>query len=189
MSNEGMLTQVTQHSPEKSLECFFKNHSNSQEQFAKRISLEDLKGLKKEGITVERFLEYVSKSTGFLLHGSIHEIQDGAISARGGKVYGTNNPAIAILRSLYSNEDVNLQYPYYLDEENPLTVKIHTYSEGGYIQKERGFVYLINPEGFRNDPVGSWQFVKEGSKAGIEMIVETEKCDFQYPVEFVNDLG
>ena len=65
---------------------------------------------------------------------------------------------------------------------------MHTPPSGKFISKEKGFVYIVSNEGFRNEPEGSWQFIKETGEIEFGMIVETEKADFKYPVEFSDDL-
>ena len=148
------------------------------------ISLKDLAELKEKRISTENFLDYLSQNHGFLLHGSIQEIEGGHLKSKSGKIFATNRAAIAIMRSLYSNKRVNLSYPYFIHENSPLVLKIHTKSKHTIIYKNHGFVYLIKKsEEFKNEPKGSWQFVKDGEEVEFSIIVETEKSDFQYPVE------
>ncbi|MDP6388015.1 MAG: hypothetical protein QGG63_01950, partial [Candidatus Pacebacteria bacterium] len=71
--------------------------------------------------------------------------------------------------------------------DNPLVLKVHTPPDGKFISKENGYVYIVNGEGFQNEPKGSWQFLKKVDEVKFCMIVETEKADFKYPVEFYDD--
>jgi hypothetical protein len=40
----------------------------------------------------------------------------------------------------------------------------------------------------KNEPEGSWQFINKTDEIKIKMIIETEKSDFEYPVEIHSDL-
>ena len=91
------------------------------------------------------------------------------------------------MRSLYSNIDVNLEYPYFISEDSPLELEIHTPPDGKFVSIKKGFIYIVDSTGFRNDPEGSWQFVKEGEEVGFLTVVETEKNDFKYPVKVSNN--
>ena len=66
------------------------------------------------------------------------------------------------------------------------SVQVHT-KNGKYVKKSRGFVYVLKSDGFKNDPEGSWQFVKESDEAQFIAVFETEEKDFNYPVEIFND--
>lgn len=170
------------------METFYKKFSESGGEGVKKISLEQLQELKEEGITTENFLDYLCQKNGLLLHGSIHEIADDRLKSDWKKIFASNKSAIAIMRSLYSNVNVHLEYPYFFDKDNPLVLKVHTPPSGKFISKEKGFVYIVSGEGFRNEPEGSWQFIKETDEIEFGMIIETEKDDFKYPVEFSDDL-
>lgn len=151
------------------------------------FSLEDLKELKESGVSTENFLDYLCKSRGLLLHGSIEKIPaEAALEAQSEKVFATNKAAIAIMRSIYSNINVNLEYPYFISDSDPLVLEIHIGPSGNHIEVDRGFVYLVDSSGFKNEPEGSWQFIKDGP-VNFRAIVETEKRDFQYPVRVFQD--
>lgn len=173
---------------EEIMENFYKKFSDADNNNVKKISLEQLRELKEKGITTEKFLDYLCQKKGLLLHGSTHEIADDKLKSSWKKIFSSNKSAIAIMRSLYSNVNVNLEYPYFFDENNPLVLKVHTPLNGKFISKEKGFVYVVDSEGFKNEPEGSWQFIKEAGELAFEIIVETEKADFKYPVEISNDL-
>lgn len=175
-------------SQEDVMEDFYKKFSETSEQGVKRISLEQLHELKEKGITTENFLDYLCQKQGVLLHGSINEIGGDRLKSGWKKIFASNKSSIAIMRSLYSNINVNLEYPYFFDKDNPLVLKVHTPPSGKFISKENGYVYIVNSEGFQNEPKGSWQFLKKVDELEFGIIVEIEKADFKYPVEFYDDL-
>ncbi len=170
------------------MESFLKKFSDKDDQDVKRISTEQMKELKDKGISTEIFLDYLCQKHGYLLHGSIHEIPGNKLKSSQGKLFASNKSAIAIMKSLYSNINVNLSYPYFFDKDNPLVLKIHTPPNGKFISKENGFIYIINNSGFQNEPEGSWQFIKNNDEQEFTIILETEKDDFNYPVEVYEDL-
>lgn len=54
------------------------------------------------------------------------------------------------------------------------------------MRAEKGFVYVVDPEGFKEEPAGSWQFVTK-SEPRIHAVVETKGDDFTYPVKIFTD--
>ena len=52
-----------------------------------------------KGVSVEEFLDYICNKYDFLLHGSIHKIEE-KIKSKNGKIFAANKAAIAIERSL-----------------------------------------------------------------------------------------
>jgi len=168
------------------VEGFYKKYFVSNEE-GTRLSLKTLQELKEEGVTTEQFLDYLCQKQGLLLHGSIHQIENSKLTSKNNKIFATNKSAIAIERSLYSNVDVNLEYPYFINDENPLILKIHTPPNGKFTKKEMGFVYVVKSDGFENNPEGSWQFIREADEVDFIAIVETKDSDFTYPVEVFND--
>ncbi|MFH1178190.1 MAG: hypothetical protein V1711_00480 [bacterium] len=173
---------------ELEIEGFYKRQLEQKQTGDKRVSLNELMKLKEKGITTEKFLDYICKKYKKLLHGSIREIVDEKLKSEHNKIFTTNKSAVAIMRSLYSNENVNLEYPYFISKEKPLTLKIHTKTDGTVVKTNKGFVYVVDDAGFQNDPEGSWQFVKEAKEVEFKMSVEIEDKDFNYSVEFFNDL-
>lgn len=178
--------------PEEVMESFYKKFFDTPEKGIKRITLEQLRELKEKGITTENFLDYLCQKYGLLLHGSIHEINGNKLKANLKKIFAANKSAIAIMKSLYSNktenQSINLEYPYSINADNPLILKIHTTPNGKFIHKENGYIYIVNGEGFKNEPEGSWQFIKEADEVEFNIVVETEDNDFEYPVELHDDL-
>lgn len=172
------------------LENFYKDRVERKKGRVKRVTLDELKELKEKGLTTEAFLDYVAQKQDLLLHGSIYEITGNKIKPHQltGKVFASEIAAIAIMRSLYTNRGVNLEYPYFINEEySPLSLTVHIDPEVDYAQTERGFVYLVKRRNFKNRPSGSWQYIKRGS-AFFSIVVETEKEDFKYPVKLITDL-
>ena len=168
------------------IESFYKKYFGSNKEVVE-LPLKALRGLKKEGVSIEQFLDYLCQKQGLLLHGSIHQAKNGKLTSKSNKIFASNKSAIAIMRSLYSNADVNLQYSYFIDDRNPLTLKIHTPANVKFTKKDSGFVYIVKSEGFKNEPKGSWQFVKETEEIDFIAVVETENDDFTYSVEIFND--
>jgi hypothetical protein len=169
------------------MEDFYKKYFEARTEGVRKISLDDLKELKERGITTEHFLDYLCQNHGLLLHGSIHEIQGDKLKSQDKKIFAANKSAIAIMRSVYSNIGVNLGYPYFIREDSPLELEIHTPPDGKFISVDKGFIYIVDAAGFRNDPEDSWQFVKEDEEVGFHIVVETEKGDFKYLVKVSND--
>ena len=120
-----------------------------------------------------------------MLHGSRIEISDDHLkSNRAGRVHGSDLAAIALMRAIISNRGLQhpgLQYPYFIDEEHLLEIKIHGINEGTI--GDFGFVYILNQrEGFENNPKGSWQYVRIGQDVPIAAKVAVGKADFNYPI-------
>ena len=87
------------------------------------------------------------------------------------------------MRAIISNRGLKspgLEYPYFIDDENSLEVKIHGMNDKTI--GDHGFVYVLNlTQGFENDPKGSWQHVKTG-QIPIAAKVAVEKLDFKYSI-------
>ncbi len=181
------LNQEQSKTPEEIMNAFFNKFSESTENDKKTITLEDLQELKEHGISTEKFLDYLCENRGLLLHGSINDIEGDKLISNQKQIFASDMSAIAIMKSLYSNRNVNLDYPYSPNKENPLVLKIHTPSNGKFVSKNNGFVYIVNHEGFKNEPQGSWQYKQETNEVKFNMVVETEKDDFNYPVEIHKD--
>lgn len=173
---------------EAKIESFFKKYFNQNKEIVK-ISLGTLRILKKDSIATEQFLDYLCQEKGLLLHGSIYWVKNGKLISENNGIFATNKAAIVIMRSLYSNEGVNLQYPYFISDKNPLKLGIHTRADGKFTKKNTGFVYILNGDGFKNEPKGSWQFLKETDKVDFIAVVETESNDFTYPVRVFDDFN
>lgn len=164
------------------LSAFYATHFESATEHVTTISLETLRALKEKGVTTERVLDYLVQKKGVLLHGSTEHIRGDELHAHGEKIFATNNSAIAILKSVYSNRGVNLQYPLMINEDSPLSLTVHATQERPYSVAEKGSVYIVEPDGFTNDPPGTWQYVSHEPFAKFRAIIETESDDFRYPV-------
>ncbi len=149
------------------------------------VSVRDMSQLKSAGYSTEDLLNYLSTHYQSLLHGSRTEISDDHLKQNGsGKVYGSDLAAIALMRAIVSNKGLKhpgLQYPYFIDEENPLEVKVHGINDDTIGQK--GFIYVLNQrDGFENNPEDSWQYVRTGQDVPIAAKIAVEKSDFTYPI-------
>lgn len=144
-----------------------------------------ISALESSGHTKEYILNYLAKHNNVLLHGSRVNISSSFLrSSQNGKVFATNDARIAILKAIFSNRGLKppgLEYPYIINERNPLTLRIH-----GINNKtigDIGFVYIISEIGdFVNSPQGSWQYVKKNGNVPFSDRLEILKSDFTYPV-------
>lgn len=180
------MLQTPENFEEKELmENFYKKYFETRTEGVRKISLENLRELKEKGISTEQFLDYLCQNHGFLLHGTIREIPDDKLKSEQNKIFAANKSAIAIMRSIYSNDNVDLKYSYNINDDNPLSLKIHTPPDGKYISTDKGFIYIVDADSFKNKPEGSWQFVREDSEVEFHTVIETEKDDFKYSVEVI----
>jgi len=141
--------------------------------------------LKSNGYSNEYILDSLVESEGVLLHGSRVDISDNYIRPNNkGEVFATDLASIAILKAIVSNRGLihpGLQYDWIINEENPLVLKIHGIRE--FTIGSVGFVYIIpDRNGFRNEPEGSWQYIKKGSRAHFSFKIEVSRDDFTYPI-------
>lgn len=167
---------------ERLMETFYRELVTLASEERPVISAAKLAELAEKGITAEEFLDYVSRSKGVLLHGSATEIE-GDLVSRNEKIFASDRSAIAIMRSIYTNQGAHLEYPYHISEANPLALRVVSDTGTEYKAGETGWVYLVESEGFENEPTGSWQYVKRSDSARVLAAVETSKKDFTYPVE------
>lgn len=149
------------------------------------VTSEDLAQLRSADYSVEDLFNYLTLHYQSLLHGSRNEILEGHLRPNSqGEVFCSDLASIAIMRAIISNRGLSypgLEYPYFMDNEHPLEVKIHGMQKDTI--GEKGFVYTIPTRaGFVNKPEGSWQYVKHGENAKISAKVEVLKSDFTYPV-------
>jgi hypothetical protein len=148
------------------------------------VSSKDLSQLKSAGCSAEDLFNHLSTQYNSLLHGSRTEIfQEYLIPNAAGEVFATDLASIALMKSIISNSGLiypGIQYPYFINEEDPLIVSITGLNENTIGQS--GFVYILNQrEGFENDPKGSWQYVNRG-RIPINAKIAVEKTDFTYPI-------
>jgi len=166
---------------EKFYEKFFENNKN-----VEIISLEQMRGLKEKGINTELFLDYLCQKHNLLLHGSTHKLLgEELIPNREGKIFASNKAVVSIMKSLYFKKDASLEYPYFIDAD--FYLKIHVPSGRKFAAKKKGYIYVLDSQGFKNEPNGSWQFIVENSKVKVKVIIETERDDFQYIPEIIED--
>ena len=148
------------------------------------ITATDLADLKSKGYTIEDFLKHITDRFHLLLHGSREDISGPDLKPNEEfNIFVTDLASIAIMRAIISNRGLRhpgLEYSFFIDEDNPLEVKIYGMNESTI--GERGFVYVIGDRtGFKNDPEGSWQYVK-GLFAPFIAKVEILREDFTYPI-------
>lgn len=125
------------------------------------------------------------KHNNVLLHGSRVNVSVSFLRPnRNGEVFATNDARIAILKAIFSNRGLKspgLEYPYYINERNPLTLRIHGINNNTI--GDIGFVYIISDiGGFVNTPQGSWQYVKKNENVPFSDRLEILRSDFTYPV-------
>jgi len=167
---------------------FYEKNINNKQEKIKKISLNQLQELKEKWITTELFLDYLYQKHGILLHGSTDEIEWNTLKSRNNKIFATDKASVAILKSIYSNKGVNLEYPDQIDEKNPLYLKIHTQKNWDLISNEQWNICLIkNNNWFKKNPNRSWEYIKDQQETEFSIIIETEKSDFKYPVQVIND--
>lgn len=171
--------------PDKILDDFIGDYQLNRQEGISIVSARDLSQLKSAGYSVEDLFDHLSKHYQSLLHGSRTEISDDYLKQNGtGKVYASDLAAIALMRAIISNKGLKspgLQYPYFINKEHPLKVRIHGINDDAIGQN--GFIYVLNQrKGFENDPKGSWQYVRNGQDVPIAAKVAVEKSNFTYPV-------
>ena len=147
--------------------------------------MEQIDDLKKNGLSTEQALDYLVDTYNILLHGSRVNIENGIIRPNyEGEVFGADVASIAFISAIFSNRELvepGLSYPYNIDEDNPLVLKIHGLHKNT-IGKE-GFIYLIEDKtGFVNDPKSSWQYIKTGSNVPFTEKIKVYREDFNYPI-------
>jgi len=88
------IEQATQTSEnlekQKLMEDFYKKYFEMQVKGVRKISLDNLKELKERGLTTEQFLDYICQNHGFLLHGSIREIDGDKLKSQYKKIFVAN---------------------------------------------------------------------------------------------------
>ena len=141
--------------------------------------------LKLKGYSTEQALDFLIQNYNYLLHGSRVDIEGNFLTPNeDNDVFATDLGAIALLKSIISNKGLvfpGVCYPYHIDENNPLEVRIHGLHENT-IGKE-GFIYVIeNTSGFENNPEGSWQYIKTGSEVPFIEKIKVYRADFTYPI-------
>ena len=142
---------------------------------------------------IEPVLDALVKQRGVLLKGSGSKAKPGtplALTGANAWAHATDEAAIALLQSLFSNEvprHLNKwTFPMRITREDPLVIKVVNPRPG--FQRPRGYVYLLEREGFKNYPARSWQWVSARDDRQVHGRIEVERRDFHYPVETVTRL-
>jgi len=146
---------------------------------------------KQEGLTTEQALDRIVAEYNVLLRGSVVEEPDGFVrptNSNDRRLCATNLACIALLNALFAKDGGPIfEYPFYIDEENPMVLKIKGINE--HTVRNSGFVYVISDRrGFMRTPMGAWQYVNEKNievpyRARIDVLRE----DFTYPVYDVDN--
>ena len=152
------------------------------------IRLEDRPRWGIDPTDVEAVLEALVKSHGALLRGSGAILQPGSLIGlhpSTGWGYATDHAGIALLQAVLSNEVPRhldkWAFPLIITPTEPLVVRVVNPRPG--FQRPRGFVYLVDREGFRNSPAASWQWVTTRTDRRVLGRVEVQSREFRYPVE------
>ena len=119
-----------------------------------------------------------------LFHGSRVDIEDGFLIPNSrGEVFASNNYDIALMKAIVSNVDLKspgLVYSYFIDEKNPLQLRI--YGMHSNTIGEKGFIYVVPKTCFEiNDPKGSWQYISKNKVPILEKI-EVSRADLTIPI-------
>lgn len=146
---------------------------------------EAISDLDSSGYSKEYILDFLVKQFKVFLHGSRINIHDEFLRPNlNGDVFVTNDARIAILRAIFSNRGLispGLRYPYLINENNPLILRIHGINNNTI--GDSGFVYIISDtNGFSNSPPGSWQYVKKNANVPFSDRLEILRSDFTYRV-------
>jgi hypothetical protein len=150
------------------------------------VSPKKMENLRKSGHSVESLLDYMVQNYNVLLHGSTHDIQDRQLNSQRGIIYASNMASIALLKSVLSNKNANLRYPFKLENKDSLIVMIEGLNEKTI--RENGFVYIIpSTDKFEFDVNTSWQYARKTQTAPIIAKIPTTIYDFKYPVFDVSD--
>lgn len=149
------------------------------------VTVENLSQLKSAGYIIENLFQHLCDKYDLLLHGSRTDISDTHLKPNpAGKSFGANIAAIAIMRAIISNRGLTgngLEYPYFIDKNHPLEVKIHGINDETI--GEKGFIYVLNQKDkFENEPKGSWQYVCRNGFVPISAKVEVIRSDFTHPI-------
>lgn len=153
-----------------------------------KVILKDLELLKGLGISLETFLSYIGDRHNLLFHGSVFPLNGETLVSTNNKIYASSNPAIAIMRSLYSNRGVVLGYPYFISEKEPLKLVIHTRKDLEYPKVDKGYIYIVSKSSsFINVPAGSWQYTSNEPFLEVLGVIETSISDFSYEVSVIGD--
>lgn len=87
------------------------------------LSSDGMKELKDNGVSTEKFLQYVCDVEDVMLHGLTCEIKDASLHSST-KVFATDVSGIALLKALYTNRGAVLHYPNVIDESHPLILTV-----------------------------------------------------------------
>jgi hypothetical protein len=165
------------------LEYFIVKHDLHNPNKVSNITKKELEEIEKHNYTVEILLQYLATAHKYLLHGSRTNIKDNFLKSEN-VIFGTFNSKIAIMKAIVSNntsKTEGLEYPFHLNQDNPLIVKIHGIKKNTI--GNEGFVYIIkDTDGFVNEPKGSWQYIKKSNKVKFVAKIFIERNDLKCPI-------
>jgi hypothetical protein len=139
---------------------------------------------------IEGLLDALVKQHNVLLRGSGSAAPSGTpigLSPTSGWGYATDHAGIALLQALFSNQAPRhldkWAYPLFISRDHPLIVRVVNPRPG--FRRDRGYVYVLDREGFSNHPVPSWQWITTRRDRVVLGRLEVQRLDFHYPVESV----
>ena len=150
------------------------------------ITAIDLADLKSTGYSAADLLNYIANRHNLLLHGSRENISEYLKPNQENNILASCSANAAIMKAIISNRGLRgpgLEYPYFIDDENPFIVKISGMNKDTI--NERGFVYVIagkDRRRFENEPKGSWQYIKKDSPVPFVAKIEVLRDDLIMPV-------
>jgi len=171
------------------LENFCKEYLKPKEDGLIRIYLQDIERIKEQGISLENLLAYIHSETGMLMHGSISQITNGTINSDQRRIFATNAPIIAILKSIFSNKNTNLRYSRNVPPVQQFSFEIHPNKGREYISVNHGYIYLVAPEGFQPALDSNYEFITDLSSVKILGIIETARSDFTQEFKVVESIN
>ena len=151
----------------------------------KVITFENLKLYKEKGLAVEDFLNWLNKEKGYLFHGSGTLIPSGEkLFSKRPVFYVTDDGGVAIIKALFANNipgQTNLNYKI---NKSPDQAVIIEGNPQGEVFRQKGYVYVIENDGFSNENTqGIAEYVKplkEGELQDYLFVMEIEQVDFNY---------
>ena len=158
------------------------------EKIERQSSSEEL--LKQYDLRFSDKQEITFKEHACLLHGSRNLIpfEEGIVSSSREKIFATNNASVAIIKAIFSAKGLR-NLGYHLGGSGEQSVTIEGEPTQGTVG-EKGYVYVVSDvEGFSNDGTqGRTEFTKsakKGEAVHYSKMIEVEKRDFNYPIDFV----
>ena len=158
----------------------------------KVITSEDLGAYKEKGLVVEDFLSWANREKGYVFHASGILIPAGEkLFSKRPVFYVTDDGGVAIIKALFANNipgQTNLDYSLHKDGKQEVIISGKPEKE---VLRERGYVYVVENEGFSNENTqGIAEYtkpLKEGELQDYIFVMEIEKSDFNYSYRIADD--